>query len=65
MATLTIELPDELARRFDSLAKDHGVTPEQVIRQALETYVDSQEARLDQVLDEVLKRNAELYRRLA
>lgn len=40
MYRTTLELPDELGKRYEELARQAGEQPEAVMREALEAYVD-------------------------
>jgi predicted transcriptional regulator len=65
MKTLTIQLSDETADRLESLADQLGMSLEEVAQIS----VDDQLKRLNQeygeTAEEVLSKNAELYRRLS
>jgi antitoxin FitA len=65
MTTLTIELPEEPMLRLKELAKEAGVTPEELLRASVEQWLVSPKDDFAQAAGYVLKKNAELYRRLA
>jgi hypothetical protein len=65
MQTLEVELPDQTATKLQEAAEKLGVTPESLAQISVEEML----ARFDQdflaATSYVLKKNAELYRRLA
>ena len=63
--TLTIDIPDALQDRLQNEAKRRGVSAEELVRQELERVANERAERIDAITDYVLKKNAELYRRLA
>lgn len=68
MTALTINLPDREAQRLRDLARDLGTSPEElaaaVVRERIER-AEAEEADFDAVAERVVKKNEELYRRLA
>ena len=65
MTTITIALPDEEALKLKELARGAGVTPEDLLRAGIEEWLRGPRADFASAADYVLKKNAELYRRLA
>jgi antitoxin FitA len=65
MSTFTIELPEEQARRLRERASKAGVPPERLLRDGLEEWLDHPDTRFAEAAEYVLKKNRELYRRLA
>jgi predicted transcriptional regulator len=59
MAAITVKISDAWLEKLQQLAKQRGVSPEEL----LTANVD--EDRFAQLANDVLKKNAELYRRLA
>lgn len=62
---ITINLPDDTAQRLAAEANHLGLTLEEHIRTKLDGYVDDTNPELEHEADYLLKKNAELYRRLA
>lgn len=65
MTTLTITLPDERLKQIEDLAQEAGLAPEVLIQAHIETWLTGSGESFTQAADYVLKKNHELYRRLA
>lgn len=65
MTSLTIILPDDRMLKLQEVATRLRVTPEELARLSIEELLASPEQTFQQAVDYVLKKNAELYRRLA
>jgi predicted transcriptional regulator len=65
MAAITIELPDAQTIRLKELANEVGVTPEELLRAGIEEWLRDPSDEFARAAAYVLKKNAELYRRLA
>ena len=65
MTTLMIDLPDEPMQRLRELATEAGVAPEELVRANIEQWLTRPREDFAQAAAYVLKKNAELYRRLA
>jgi hypothetical protein len=65
MNTLTIALPQDRFSQLRELATRLGVTPEDLARAGIEDLLNHPDEAFRQALDDLLTRNAELYRRLA
>ena len=65
MSTFTIALPDEQARRLQELAREAGVTPEQLLRAGVVAWLDNPGSDFAEAAAFVLSKNRELYQRLA
>jgi uncharacterized protein YeeX (DUF496 family) len=65
MATITIALPEEHLVKLNEMARQLGVVPEDLVRVSIEELLARPEADFEQAVDDVLAKNAELYRRLA
>lgn len=65
MTTITIALPDERLSQLQEIANKFGVTPEDLVRVSIEELLSRPEDAFKQAASYVLKKNAELYRRLA
>lgn len=65
MTSLTITLSDDRMIKLQEIAARLRVTPEELARLSIEELLASPEASFQEAADYVLKKNAELYRRLA
>jgi antitoxin FitA len=65
MTTFTIALTPDRASKLEELAKEAGVSPEELLRTTVENWLAHPQADFLEVAFYVLKKNAELYRRLA
>ena len=65
MTTLTIHLPDEEAERLRTVAQNRGTSPEKVAAEAVRMHLTSADTDFEAVVEHVVEKNAELYRRLA
>lgn len=63
--TFTIALSDEKARRLEELAREAGVTPEEFLRSSVEGWLSEPREDFARAASYVLRKNKELYRRLA
>jgi len=62
---ITIALSEERAKRLQELASRFHIAPEELVRVSVEELLARPDDQFQQALDRVLKKNAELYRRLA
>ena len=62
--TITIALSDERLRRLRELAKEAKVAPEELVRASVDEWLSRPKEDFAQAADFVLRKNAELYRRL-
>ncbi len=65
MTTITITLPDDRLHQLKEIAARFQVTPEELARVGVEELLGRPDDAFQQAADHVLKKNAELYRRLA
>jgi hypothetical protein len=65
MTTLAITLPEERLLKVKEMAARLGVTPEELARVSLEELLSRPDEAFQRAVDYVLKKNTELYRRLA
>jgi antitoxin FitA len=65
MTSITIDLSDSQFRKLQDLAKLHGIELEVLLRAGLEDWLNSQKSEFADASNYVLKKNAELYQRLA
>jgi hypothetical protein len=65
MSNITIELPDERMRQLQKLAQEANVSPEDLLRSRVEEWLATPSPEFLRVANYVLKKNEELYRRLA
>ncbi len=65
MTTITIELPSERLQKLREMALKFGVSMEELVRLSVEDMLTQPEEQFRKAAQYVLKKNAELYRRLA
>jgi antitoxin FitA len=65
MTTVTIELPDERVHELSERAAALGITIEALIQASITDLLTRPTNDVQQAIDLVLTKNAELYRRLA
>jgi hypothetical protein len=65
MNAITITLPDDRLAQLQEMAARFQVSPEELVRVGVEGLLAQPDDVLQQALTDVLKKNAELYRRLA
>jgi antitoxin FitA len=65
MGTITIALSEERLRRLKELAEEAQVAPEEFVRASVEEWLRRPKEDFARAADYVLRKHAELYRRLA
>lgn len=65
MTTITIALSEEHAKSLQELASRLRIAPEELVRVSVEELLARSDNQFQQASDRVLKKNAELYRRLS
>lgn len=65
MNTITVTLSDERLSELKEKADELGLTPEELVRISIEELLSRPEAAFQQAVEYVLKKNKELYQRLA
>jgi len=65
MMTVTLALSDDSAIKLEELAKTTGIPPAELLRASVEEWLAHPRADFADAAAFVLKKNAELYRRLA
>jgi antitoxin FitA len=65
MTTVTISLPDERWQRLQEVAARLGVAPEELVRASIEDLLARPDDDFVRAAEYVLRKNTELYRRLA
>jgi predicted transcriptional regulator len=65
MKTLTIQLSDETTDRLEALADQLGMSLEEVAQISIDDQLKRLDREYDEAAEEVLSKNAELYRRLS
>ena len=65
MSAITVPLSEERLERLKALADQAGVTPEELARVGLEEWLAKPREDFATAADYVMRKNAELYRRLA
>ena len=65
MTVLTISVSDEAANQLRERSSRLGVTPEDLARAGINDMLRATDEKVRSAMDYVLKKNEELYRRLA
>ena len=65
MTMLTINLSEDLLSQLQTLARRLKVEPDELVRAGIAELVTRPETEFEQLLEHVLQKNTELYRRLA
>lgn len=65
MTMMTIDLTEERFQQLQQRAQALGVTPEDLVLLSIEELLKRIDPELQQAIDYVLMKNADLYRRLA
>jgi predicted transcriptional regulator len=65
MASITINLSDEVLSRLRELAQEAKVAPEELVRASVEEWLSQPKDDFARAAAYVLQKNAALYRRLA
>ena len=65
MTTLSIEIPDERLRLLERRATDLGISLEELLRVSINDLLAQPDEHIQQAIDYVLRKNEDLYRRLA
>jgi len=65
MTTITIELPSERLQKLQEMASKFGVSMEELVRVSVEDMLTQPEEQFRNAAQYVIKKNAELYKRLA
>jgi antitoxin FitA len=65
MSTLTIALTEDRLQKLEDIARRFQIAPEELVRVSIEELLSIPEEDFRRTLDYVLKKNADLYQRLA
>ena len=65
MAEIIINIPDSQLEKLEELARLHGISLEALLSANIEKWLSEQKSDFTDTANYVLKKNAELYRRLA
>lgn len=65
MTTITIELQEERIQQLQQRASALGISLEELVQISITDLLARPDAAVQQAIDYVLKKNAELYRRIA
>ena len=65
MAYITINISDEQLRKLQQLAQESQISPEDLLRSSIDDWLATPKDEFKQAASYVLRKNAELYRRLA
>lgn len=63
--TITITLPDKRVQKLNEIAERFQVVPEELVRASLEELLTRPPADFRKALERVLRKNTDLYQRLA
>lgn len=65
MTTFSIDLSDDQTRQLRERAADSGLTPEAFLNAVIKRWLDAPQGDFLEAVEYVLRKNAELYKRLA
>jgi hypothetical protein len=65
VTTINIPISDQRLAQLRTRAERAGLTPEEFLRQGIESFLESPDEEFRKAAEYVLKKNAELFRRLA
>lgn len=65
MAQFTIDLPELIAKQLIDASNKIGVTPEELLLSSVQEKLENLDSDFTDAMKYVLKKNAELYKRLA
>lgn len=65
MTTFTIPIPNERLKKLEELAERFRAAPEELVRASLEELLSRPVDGFQKVVERVMTKNAELYKRLA
>lgn len=65
MSELTINLPEISHNRLTEEAARLGLSPEELVRASIEEWLIQPDEAFEEIIDHILEKNAELYKRLA
>ena len=65
MSAISISLSDDEHAKLNNMAKRYGVEPEDLVRIGIEELLSRPEEEFQEIVNYVLEKNADLYRRLA
>jgi antitoxin FitA len=65
MTSITIDISDNQLQKLQELARAHGVSPEALLCASVEDWLNMPKTEFSNAANYVLKKNAELYKRLA
>ena len=65
MVTYTISLTEKQSQQLREIADQYHISPEELVRASIEDLLTRPQSAFQTALEYVLKKNAELYKRLA
>jgi predicted transcriptional regulator len=65
MVSITVDIPDEQFQRLQQLAQEIHISPEDLLRANIEDWLACPNKKFAEAASYVIKKNAELYRRVA
>ncbi len=63
--SLTIQIPDKKLQQLQQLAKEKGITTEELIETKINEWLTHNAQEFSEVANYIVNKNAELYKRLA
>jgi len=65
MTTITISIPDDRLQKIKEMSSVFHISPEDLIRASIEDLITRPGEEFERIVEYVLEKNAELYKRLA
>lgn len=65
MTQMTVTLPDEFAERLLQRSQELGIAPEDLVTASVEELLDRPSEEFRELMDYLISKNRELYKRLA
>lgn len=65
MSQITVSLPEDRLRKLEEIAARFNVSAQELVRVSIEELLSKPEDEFENTLNYVLRKNAELYRRLS
>ena len=65
MTTITITLPDDRLQKLKELSSFFRISTEDLIRVSIEDLITRPDEEFERIVEYVIEKNAELYKRLA
>jgi antitoxin FitA len=65
MASIAVNISDEQLEKLQQLARERQISPEDLLRDTIEEWLARPKDEFTEAANYILKKNTELYRRLA